>query len=102
MLSSAPRPGRARVCVGFTARARPPAAEAPSLLPVLAAHSPVTMDVAPLDGQHGFGGVVTVTDPAGVDFASLYDIWMEHKGFLLIKGFVDEEHPGARSRGLRA
>ena len=60
------------------------------------------MEVAPLDGPHGFGGVVRVTDPAGVDFASLYQVWMEHKGFLLIRGFVDEEHPGRMVQLARA
>jgi alpha-ketoglutarate-dependent taurine dioxygenase len=67
------------------------------LISLIALTSPLKareMDVASLAGSHGFGGVVTVTDPAAVDIAVLYDVWMEHGGFLLIRGFVSEEHPG--------
>ena len=52
------------------------------------------MQVQPLEGSHGFGGVVTVTDPAAVDLAALYDVWMNRGGFLLIRGYVSEERPG--------
>lgn len=55
-----------------------------------------------MEGQHGFGGVVSVTNPEEVDFASLYDVWMQHKGFLLIRGFVDAEHPGRMVQLARA
>ena len=52
------------------------------------------MQVQPLEGSHGFGGVVTVTDPAAVDLAALYDVWMNRGGVLLIRGYVSEERPG--------
>jgi hypothetical protein len=51
------------------------------------------MQVAPLGGPHGFGAVVTVTDPAAFDPAGLYAVWQDHGGFLLVRGFVDSAHP---------
>ena len=50
------------------------------------------MRVKPLEGEHGFGAVVTeLTLP--LDAAGLRSVWLEHGGLVVVRGFVSEDRP---------
>ena len=51
------------------------------------------MEVSPLPGGPGFGGILTVRDPAAFDAAALRREWIRGGGLLLVRGLVSAAEP---------
>ena len=51
------------------------------------------MEVSPLPGGPGFGGILTVCDPAAFDAAALRREWLRCGGLLLVRGLVSAAEP---------
>ena len=51
------------------------------------------MEVSPLPGGPGFGGILTVRDPAAFDAAALRREWLRCGGLLLVRGLVSAAEP---------
>ena len=51
------------------------------------------MEVSPLPGGPGFGGILTVRDPATFDAAALRREWLRCGGLLLVRGLVSAAEP---------
>jgi alpha-ketoglutarate-dependent taurine dioxygenase len=50
------------------------------------------MRVQPLEGEHGFGAVVTeLAEP--LDAAALRSVWLQHGGLIVVRGFVSADRP---------